>query len=113
MVHESQRIVTWSALLAKWTEFARAAVALPHQGESGMLKQSVPALIGLQAVTQALAELDRLARSERDLGLDRAAVLIKRYDAELSSVWAGHVPADVHELVEDARQSLEAAQPLR
>ena len=107
------RFATWAALLARWTDFAKAALALPHEGESGKLRQAVPALIGLQAVTQALAELDRLPRSERAVGLDRAAILIKRYESELGTVWAGPVPVDMLELVADAKQALEAAQSLR
>jgi hypothetical protein len=107
-----ERVLTWAALLSKWMDFARASVALPREGEGGKLRQAVPALIGLQAVTQALAELDRLAHGERALGLDRAAVLIGRYENELTSIWGDEIPPDVRELSSDARQALEIADSL-
>src|SRR5262245_33826970 len=97
------RVLTWAALLAKWTEFAKAAVALPREGDGGRLRRAVPALIGLQAVTQALGELNRLPKYERAVGLDRATILINRYTGELTSIWQGQEPAEVAELASDAR----------
>ena len=61
-------------LLAKWTDFAKASVALPEGGEAGRIKQAVPALIGLQGVTAALDEVDQLAPNERAAGLRSSPV---------------------------------------
>lgn len=104
--------MTWTALLAKWTEFAKSALALSSEGEGGKLRRSVFALIGLQATTHALAELVWLPKSERAVGLDRAAVLIARYTAELNSVWEGGLPSEVRELTSDAEKAWESAQTL-
>jgi hypothetical protein len=101
--------LTWAALLAKWTEFAKSAVALPTEGEGGKLRRAVPALIGLQAVTHALAELDRLPRDERAVGLDRASILITKYTGELTSIWSQEPPPEVAELASDARHAWDAA----
>jgi hypothetical protein len=106
---EVQRVLTWAALLARWTEFAKSAVALPRDGEGGKLREAVPALIGLQAVAHALAELDQLPEEERALGLDRAEVLIGRYGAALAALWGADMPSQVQEVLEDARLALRAA----
>ena len=42
----------WVALLAKWTELARASVALPEEGEAGRWCASLAPIINLQAVTR-------------------------------------------------------------
>ena len=51
MTTPSERAMTWAALLGKWTEFAQSALALPDDDEGGRLREAVPAIIGLQAVT--------------------------------------------------------------
>jgi hypothetical protein len=104
------RVLTWATLLAKWSEFAQSAVFLPRDGEGGRLRDAVPALIGLQAVTHALAELELLPEAERALGLDRAEVLVGRYGAELSRIWEGPPPPDVAEFEAHARAALVAQQ---
>jgi hypothetical protein len=102
--------VTWAALLGRWTEFARASVALPRNAEGDRWRRAVPAIIGLQAVTYGLGEMDRLAPDERALGLDRAAVLIDRHAAELCALW-GAAPArhELAELIADSRSALRVA----
>ena len=42
--------LTWAVLLARWTDFARSALALPEVGEPGLVRQSVTDIITLQAV---------------------------------------------------------------
>jgi hypothetical protein len=107
------QVLTWATLLARWTDFAKSAVALPRDGEGGRVRQAVPSLIGLQAVTHALAELERLPEAERALGLDRAEVLIGRYDAAIAAIWAGEpVPDSVAEFVSDASVALAGARRL-
>lgn len=101
---------TWAALLAHWTEFAQAAKALPVTGEGGRWKSSTAAIIGLQAVTFALADLAKLAADERRLALDRARILIHANAATIHEAWKGeHLPPGLIELINDARAALRAA----
>ncbi|MBS0190465.1 MAG: hypothetical protein U0573_14360 [Phycisphaerales bacterium] len=103
------RVQTWSSLLAVWTDFARAAGALPKDGPAGLLRRSVPAIIGLQAITQALAHLDEVASDEYCSGQDRAALGIRTLQAELRSIWEGSpLPAGLQELIADSDRALEA-----
>ena len=106
------QVLTWATLLASWADFAKSALAMPRDGEGGLLRQAVPSLIGLQALTHALAELGRLPQDERAVGLDRAEVLIGRYGADLALIWRRKPPAAVNEFVEDARLALAAARAL-
>lgn len=95
---------TWSALLARWVEFARAALALPDTDEGTRWRASVPAIITLQAVTHALGEVDRLPAPERGLALDRAGVLIRENEESVRLLWeAEGLPERLRELVDDAR----------
>ncbi len=104
MTTPSERAMTWAALLGKWTEFAQSALALPKDDEGGRLREAVPAIIGLQAVTHALAELDDLDPDERALGLDRADMLIRQHAGEVNRIWKGHeIPEALREMVDDAR----------
>ena len=82
---EPERL-TWAVLLARWTDFARSAVALPQDGEAGMVRQSVTDIITLQAVWFALGHLDDLEGPERALGLDRSGVLISRHSAAIRTL---------------------------
>jgi hypothetical protein len=107
--NDSDRAMTWAALLGKWTEFAQSALALQDNDEGGRLKDAVPAIITLQAVTHACAELGQLEPDERALGTDKAELLIKQNAAELNRIWSGEVmPEAIIEIVEDAQLALRA-----
>ena len=104
-------VVTWAMLLGRWSEFARSAVALPTTGTGGRWRQSVPAVIGLQAIAMALADLDghELAGG-RALAIDTAAVGVERAAAELAGIWDLEPwPEELHELLADARLVLARA----
>lgn len=103
---EEKSALSWSVLLAKWTQFAQSATALPEEGDMGRWKRSVSAVIGLQAVTFALGEINELARDERALALDRAGVLIDRHEEELDGVWGDARAEEIDELIGDARRAL-------
>ncbi|MBN4082684.1 hypothetical protein JYS44_00450 [Phycisphaeraceae bacterium AH-315-B13] len=108
--NDHDRAMTWAALLGKWTEFAQSALALPDDDEGGRLKEAVPAIITLQAVTHACAELGQLEPDERALGADKAEMLLHKNAAELNRIWSGEVMPDaIIEIVEDARLALRAA----
>ncbi|MDX2016318.1 MAG: hypothetical protein SFY95_01605 [Planctomycetota bacterium] len=116
----SERTLTWTLLLSKWTEFARAAVALPAGGDGARWKASVPAVIGLQALTHALGELDMVCAGsggaggaggadDYEVGQDRAEVMIRQYTRDLHEIWKGEaMPGGMAELVSDARLALSA-----
>jgi len=107
---DHDRAMTWAALLGKWTEFAQSALALPDNDEGGRLKEAVPTIITLQAVTHACAELGQLDTDERLLGADKAEMLVKKNAGEFNRIWSGEVMPDaIIEIVEDAQLALRAA----
>ncbi len=108
---DEAKVLTWAMLLGKWTEFAQSALALPKDGEGGLLRASVPDIIGLQAITHALGELDVLTKpGERALALDRAAVGIRGHAASLHAVWTGKaLHPELRALIDDAFAALAAA----
>lgn len=94
--------LTWAVLLAHWTEFARASVALPDDGEAGLVRQSVVDIISLQAVWFALGQLESLDPQERAVGLDRAGVLIRRHKSAIRRRYADQpLPEGLAELLDD------------
>lgn len=106
---EPQRL-TWAVLLARWTEFARAAVALPDSGEPGLVRQSVTDIIALQAVWFALGHLEELEADEKQLGIDRAGVLIARHAGAVRKRFEQAdqpLPEELEELLNDASTAYE------
>ncbi|MGH7244363.1 MAG: hypothetical protein ACREJD_13205 [Phycisphaerales bacterium] len=102
------RVTTWSGLLAVWSDFARAAGALPKTGDLGLLRRSVPAIIGLQSLTQALEHIDCLPPDEYCSGQDRASLITRTLRAELNSIWRHDtMPAALVEMLTDADTILE------
>ncbi len=105
------RAITWTALLGRWIDFARSAVALPDDATGRAWRQAIPAVIGLQAVTMALGEVGDLPDDQRALGLDRAEILIQRHTDQLRQAF-GDQPLHpmLAELIQDARAALHQAQ---
>lgn len=116
--------MNWAGLLAHWTAFAQSSLALPKTASGERWRSAVPAIIGLQAVTHALAELDGLKpakagsegegaisvdlQAERALGQDRAAVVIREQSAALHELWRGEpLPEELQDIIGDAKLSLE------
>jgi hypothetical protein len=105
--------LTWAALLGRWIEFARSALALPDDAEGRAWRQAVPAIIGLQAVAMALAEADQLDHDQRALGCDRARVLIERHATELHAIFgADELHPMLRELIDDAETALRRAEAI-
>ncbi len=105
----STRALTWASLLAHWAEFAAASRGLPGTSDGTRWKRAVPEIIGLQAVTFALAEAHELPGDEFALAQDRAEILIRGHAGALARLW--HVeplPAQVEELIRDAQGALAA-----
>ena len=102
--------LSWSVLLARWTEFAQASVALPEDAEGGRWKQAVAPVIGLQAIAFALADLGRVRPDDRPLALERAEAGLRAHAVELHRVWTGEpLPESVAEVIADARAALRLA----
>ncbi|MDY7108979.1 MAG: hypothetical protein SYC29_10125, partial [Planctomycetota bacterium] len=100
--------LTWTALLGTWMDYARASVAAPKDAEGDRWRAAVPAVINLQAVTFALADLARLPVEDRPLARDRAELLIVDNAAKLHELWRGEeMPESLIEISEDARAALE------
>jgi hypothetical protein len=100
--------LTWAVLLARWTDFARGAVALPEAGEPGLVKRSVADIIALQAVWFSLQQMDELSEDERAIGLDRAGVLIRRHrDAIRTRFGDAVIPEDLASLIHDVEELYE------
>ncbi|MEN0020160.1 MAG: hypothetical protein AAF747_04655 [Planctomycetota bacterium] len=110
MSEQSGNVVTWAALVGRWTEFARSAVALPAEGEAGRWREAVPHVITLQAVTHALGELDEVSTGERPLALDRAELACRDATSAIHELWSGEeLPTEINELIAEARVAFEAA----
>ncbi len=97
--------VTWALLLGKWTDFARAALALPKDGQGARWRAAVPDIIALQAITHALAEVDDLRTpGDRAVALDLAEMQIREHASNLHRLWAdGPLHDQLAELISDAR----------
>lgn len=104
--------LTWTGLLAQWVRFAQASLALPKDqaGDADRWRASVPAVINLQAVTFALADLGRLPADERAVALDKAEMLINDNAQQLERIWReGSRSPALDEICADARAALQAA----
>lgn len=107
------RELTWTALLARWYDFARSSVALPRTPEGDAWRNSVAPIITLQAITFALAELPDLPGTEHALALDRARLQIDAARRELARAWgAAFLPGALNELLVDAEGAWSAAAAL-
>ena len=104
----TSRSLTWTVLLARWTDFARSAVALPKTGEAGHYRESVAPLISLHAVTHALGEVHLLDEDERALAIDRAEILIRREFETLERIWSkkNQIPDALAVFVNDAAEAI-------
>lgn len=113
MTQSPSQDLSWPLLLAKWTEYAKAAVALPSTDEGKRDRDSVPAVIALQAICFALSEIHRLPTDERLLGIERAEYIVRERSAELDRLWRGHpMPGAMLDLLTDARHAIQHASTL-
>lgn len=103
--------LTWASLLGQWAAFAQASKGLPRNVEGERWRAAVAPIIELQAVTFALADLDKLKLpGERAVGVDTAQILIRKDAAALQELWRGEkLPREVVSLMDDARAALAAA----
>lgn len=98
--------LTWAVLLARWTDFARSALALSEEGQPGLVRQSVTDIITLQAVWFSLKQMEELSEAEQAMGLDRAGVLIARHAAAIHARFCENpLPEDLKSLLDDVKQA--------
>jgi len=106
--------LTWTSLLAQWMRFAQASLAIPEEADGARWRASVPAIINLQAVTFALADLHHLPDDERALGIDKSQILIDRSVAELDRTWIGIARSPmIDEIILDAVAALKSVKAHR
>ena len=79
--------IAWIALVARWTELARASRAIP--AENTRLRDSVAPLIAIEANTAALGELARVPEDARAHARDLAEISIRGAASELDRLWRG------------------------
>ena len=102
--------LTWSALIGRWVEFARSAVALPTDRAGKRMREAVPSIIMLQAVYFAVQHLEELSRDEQALGLDRAELLLDEHRGVIEKLWHGDSPpGELSVLIHDAETAITQA----
>ncbi len=106
--------LTWATLLAHWTGIAQRSLALPRTPEGDRLREAIPHLIGLEAISHALAHCDALASDERALGLDRAELGFRDHAGALHHLYDAAdgvtpLPEPLLHAIADARHALAGA----
>jgi hypothetical protein len=100
--------LTWTGLLAQWVRFAQASLALPEELHGERWRASVPAVINLQAVTFALADLDQIPLDDHALALNKAEIIIRESDEQIRRAWAGaEISPMLREIQRDANLALD------
>jgi hypothetical protein len=79
--------IAWIALVARWTELARASRAIPPSDTR--LRDSIAHLIAIEATTAALGELAQVPEAERPHARTIAEMTIRRAATELDQLWRG------------------------
>ena len=109
-IEPGDRQLTWTILLARWTQFAKSSLKLPKTAEGDRWRAAVAPIISLQAVTNAMAELDELEFDERALAFDKSQVIVRSRAEELNTLWAGEeLPEAIIEMIGDAKLAIECA----
>jgi hypothetical protein len=85
---------TYEALLVHSVSVASAARALPENDQGDRLRGSLPAMLAIQAVTLALANLHRLPEDQYAVGQDLAEVELRTRARELNELWRTHAMPD-------------------
>jgi hypothetical protein len=105
-------LVTWATLLGHWTDLVKAGEGLKRSDDEDdrAWRASLPEVIRLQAITFALAELDRVEIPDRGLARDRATIGVEEASAQLDALWSGvSMPEALLEIASDAARAVEAA----
>ena len=97
--------IAWIALVARWTELARASRAIP--AADTRLRDSIAHLIAIEATTAALGELAQVPERERPHARTIAEISIRRAATELDQLWRGEEwPSEFLDACEAAERAL-------
>lgn len=97
--------IAWIALVARWTELARASRAIP--AVDTRLRDSIAHLIAIEATTAALGELAQVPELERPHARTIAEISIRRAATELDQLWRGEEwPSEFLDACESAERAL-------
>ena len=100
--------IAWIALVARWTELARASRAIPVT--ETRLRDSIAHLIAIEATTAALGELTQVPEIDRPHARALAEVSIRRAAGELDRLWRGEEwPVELLDACEAAEHALRHA----
>ncbi|MCE2883414.1 MAG: hypothetical protein LW806_00745 [Planctomycetaceae bacterium] len=100
--------IAWIALVARWTELARASRAIPVT--ETRLRDSIAHLIAIEATTAALGELTQVPEIDRPHARALAEVSIRRAAGELDRLWRGEEwPVELLDACEAAEHALRRA----
>ena len=100
--------IAWVALVARWTELARASRAIPVT--ETRLRDSIAHLIAIEATTAALGELSQVPEIDRPHARALAEVSIRRAAGELDRLWRGEEwPIELLDACEAAEHALRRA----
>lgn len=100
--------LAWIALVARWTELARASRAIPVT--ETRLRDSIAHLIAIEATTAALGELTQVPEIDRPHARALAEVSIRRAAGELDRLWRGEEwPIELLDACEAAEHALRRA----
>ena len=98
--------LTWTALLAHWTDMARVARALDGTAEGPMVN-ALSGIITCQALQQALPEVLDLPEDQRSLAMDQAAVLLRQVDQAIEDTLNAPPPA-LQQSLQEAHNAFES-----
>ncbi|MCB9847665.1 MAG: hypothetical protein H6814_04555 [Phycisphaeraceae bacterium] len=102
-----QRLLGWSAMLAKWTEFTKASIALPKDQDGPRWRRCVAPIITMQALIAALNELDQLPKQHQPVAIDAAETLLREQLALVHEAWSGELfPDSLLDLIHEARRAV-------
>lgn len=105
--HVGEPGAAWAGLLAHAMHLVTAASVVPPEQDGVAWRASMPAIIGFQSVTMALGWMmqrrEEIGEADVRVGLDRARVLIRRFERQIEDAWRGRaLPAAIEELMRDA-----------
>lgn len=100
--------IAWIALVARWTELARASRVIPATNER--LRASIAPIITMEANTAALQEITRISEADRPHARALAEISIRTAAQELDRLWRGEEwPAEFFDACEAAERALRNA----
>lgn len=102
--------LSWTMLLAHWTQLAQAAAVAPDDAPGRAWRASAADVVGLQALCMALQDLPRVPMEDHAFAIDRAEHQARGHAVALRGAWGQEpMPDGLLELLEDVQGALEGA----